>query len=86
MAELITTSPAIDFEEIATFQRRACGEDWLKTERRRSQYAEYYRWKYGPRPSKPYCDVSRISQAGHWLGPHQLVSSPLAGNNVIIAA
>ena len=52
MAELIRVSPDTDFEEIAAFQRRAFGNEWLKSERRRLQRAEYYRWKYFP-PAGP---------------------------------
>jgi len=52
MAELIRISPETDFEEVATFQRRAFGHDWLKSERRRLQRAEYYQWKYFP-PAGP---------------------------------
>ncbi len=48
MAELIRLSGDADFEEIAAFQRRAFGHEWLKSERRRLQCAEYYRWKYFP--------------------------------------
>jgi hypothetical protein len=52
MAELIRLSRDADFEEIAAFQRRAFGYEWLKSERRRLQCAEYYRWKYFP-PTGP---------------------------------
>jgi hypothetical protein len=52
MAELIRVSRDTDFEEIAAFQRRAFGNEWLKSERRRLQRAEYYRWKYFP-PAGP---------------------------------
>lgn len=52
MAELIRLSRDADFEEIAAFQRRAFGHEWLKSERRRLQCAEYYRWKYFP-PAGP---------------------------------
>jgi Acetyltransferase (GNAT) domain len=52
MADLIRVSRDTDFEEIAAFQRRAFGNEWLKSERRRLQRAEYYRWKYFP-PAGP---------------------------------
>jgi GNAT superfamily N-acetyltransferase len=52
MTELTTISRDTDFEEIAAFQRRAFGYEWLKSERRRLQRAEYYRWKYFP-PAGP---------------------------------
>jgi len=52
MAELTRISRDTDFEEIAAFQRRAFGYEWLKSERRRLQRAEYYRWKYFP-PAGP---------------------------------
>jgi len=48
MTELIRASGATDFEEIAAFQRRAFGHEWLKSERHRLQRPEYYRWKYSP--------------------------------------
>jgi hypothetical protein len=52
MAELTRVSRDTDFEEIAAFQRRAFGHQWLKSERRRLQRAEYYGWKYFP-PAGP---------------------------------
>src|SRR5215216_4534985 len=52
MAELISVSRDTDFEEIAAFQRRAFGYERIKSERRRLQCAEYYRWKYFP-PAGP---------------------------------
>jgi len=52
MADLTRISGTVDFDEIAAFQRRAFGDEWLKSERRRLQRAEYYRWKYFP-PAGP---------------------------------
>src|SRR5262249_24273578 len=52
MADLIRVSRDTDFEKIAAFQRRAFGNEWLKSERHRLQRAEYYGWKYFP-PAGP---------------------------------
>jgi hypothetical protein len=52
MIDLINTFDAFDFEELASFQRRAFGLPWLNPERARLQRPQYYRWKYSP-PAGP---------------------------------
>src|SRR5438128_73614 len=63
MAEVIRISHATDFEEITAFQRHAFGHDWLKSERRRLQRAEYYRWKYFPPAGPAWLAAIRAQQA-----------------------
>ena len=46
MTKLINTFDIFDFEELASFQRRAFGRPWLNPERARLQRPEYYCWKY----------------------------------------
>jgi hypothetical protein len=62
MAELISIPHATDFEEIASFQRRAFGDEWLKSERRRLQRAEYYQWKYNPPAGPAWLALVRSQQ------------------------
>jgi hypothetical protein len=52
MIDLINTFDAFDFDELASFQRRAFGFPWLTPERARLQRPQYYRWKYSP-PAGP---------------------------------
>jgi hypothetical protein len=52
MVELISEFNSFDFDELASFQRRAFGAQWLNPESRRIQSPKYYYWKYLP-PSGP---------------------------------
>ena len=46
MIEFTDTFDAFDFDELASFQRRAFGSLWFNPERARLQCPQYYSWKY----------------------------------------
>jgi Acetyltransferase (GNAT) domain len=44
--DVTNVSAALDFEQIASFQKHCFGIDWVSPERGRLQCPAYYRWKY----------------------------------------